>query len=158
MSDRPDAASFADERLEILRLVETQIITADEASRLLEALDRSDRNRTANQHTEPFGFVPPAGFPFGEDRGDRGDRQERRRNKRRNVRIRISNVTTNTEQLNLVLPHPMLETGLKMARRLAPDQLLEAKGIKDAVEDGFLGPLLDVTDGDQRVEIIVEDR
>jgi hypothetical protein len=157
MSDRTDTSSFADERLEILRLVETQVITADEASRLLEALDRSDRNKSANQFTEPFGFIPPVGFPFGDER-DRPDRQERRRNKRRNVRIRISNITTNTEQLNLVLPHPMLETGLKMARRLAPDQLLEAKGIKDAVEDGFLGPLLDVTDGDQRVEIIVEDR
>ena len=154
MSDTAGSSSTADERLEILKLVETQVITADEASRLLEALDRSQRNQTGNQPTEPFEFLPP-GFPFIDDRSER---QERRRNRRRNVRIRISNTGTNTEQLNLVLPHPMLETGLKMARRLAPDSLLEAKGIKDAVEDGFLGPLLDVTDGDQRVEIIVEDR
>ena len=155
MSDSTETSGFADERLEILKLVESQVITADEASRLLETLDRADRTTSsANQFTEPFPFAIP-GVPFDEP-GNR--RHERRRNKRRNVRIRISNITTNTEQLNLVLPHPMLETGLKMARRLAPDQLLEAKGIKDAVEDGFLGSLLDVTDGDQRVEIIVEDR
>lgn len=150
MTDRPETSGLSDDRIEILRLVENQTITAEEAARLLEALDRSERSNGAGQSTEPLGFFPPPGFPFGPE--------PRRARKRRNVRIRISNPVTNTDVLNLVLPHPMLDTGLKMAKRIAPDQMLDAKDIKESIEDGFEGPLLDITDGDQRVEIIVEDR
>ena len=152
MTDRTEESTLSEERLEILRLVENQTITADEASRLLEALDRSDRSdRAKAQPTEPIDFFPP-GFPFSFDSGRKS------RSRRRNVRIRISNTVTNLEQLNLVLPHPLLDTGLKMAKRFAPDQLLDAKDIKESIDGGFEGPLLDIVDGDQRVEIIVEDR
>jgi hypothetical protein len=141
--------SLSEERLEILRLVENQTITAEEASRLLEALDRSDRDRA--EFTEPIGFIPPLppGFPFNTEKKSR---------KRRNVRIRITNAIDHTEQFNLVLPHPLLDTGLKMAKRFAPDSLLEAKEIRESIDEGFEGPLLDIVDNDQRVEIIVENR
>jgi hypothetical protein len=139
--------SLSEERLEILRLVENQTITAEEASRLLEALDRTDRG----QATEPIGFMPPLppGFPFNFEKKSR---------KRRNVRIRITSTIDHTEQFNLVLPHPLLDTGLKMAKRFAPDSLLEAKEIRESIDEGFEGPLLDIVDNDQRVEIIVENR
>jgi hypothetical protein len=153
MSDRAEPSGLSEERLEILRLVENQIITADEASRLLEALDRSDRaDATATmQPTEPLGFFPP-GFPFAPEA------PRRSRGRRRNVRIRITNAENNIEQFNLVLPHSLLDTGLKMAKRFAPDQLLDAREIKESIDDGFEGALLDIVDGDQRVEIIVEDQ
>jgi hypothetical protein len=151
MSDRAEPSGLSEERLEILRLVENQIITADEASRLLEALDRSDRADATAQPTEPLGFFPP-GFPFPPEP------PRRSRGRRRNVRIRITNSESNVEQFNLVLPHSLLDTGLKMAKRFAPDQLLDAREIKESIDDGFEGALLDIVDGDQRVEIIVEDQ
>ncbi len=140
-------AGLGEERLEILRLVENQTITAEEASRLLEALDRSDRARqdtlafTPGPQAPPFGFVPPP---------------ERPRRPGRNVRIRITDTAEDETKLNLVLPHPLLEAGLKMAKRFAPDHLLDAKDIRESIDVGFEGPILDIHDGDQRVEIVVE--
>lgn len=141
-----DPAGLGEERLEILRLVENQTVTAEEAARLLEALDRSDRER---QDTVAFMpgvppipqrvFTPPPPRPRG-----------------RNVRIRITNLLEDEDTLNLVLPYPLIETGLKMAKRIAPDQMLDAKDIRESIDEGFEGAILDVRDGDQRVQIIVE--
>jgi hypothetical protein len=142
-----EPAGLGEERLEILRLVENQTITAEEASRLLEALDRSDR---ARQDTVAFMpgipnpqrvFAPPTPRP---------------RPRGRNVRIRISDMSEDEDTLNLVLPYPLLETGLKMAKRIAPDQMLDAKDIRESIDEGFEGSILDIRDGDQRVQIIVE--
>jgi len=146
-----------DERLEILRLVENQTITAEEASRLLEALDRSERQDQAR--TQPFtvpgpkGFPDvtfPPGFPFGPGEGIRRTG--------RNVRIRITDLSTQEARLNLVLPRGLLDAGLKMAKRLAPDHILDPKDIRESVDEGFEGTLLDVVDEDQRVEILIEPR
>jgi len=46
MAER-EPSGLSEERLEILRLVENQTVTAEEAGRLLEALDRSDRSHGA---------------------------------------------------------------------------------------------------------------
>jgi hypothetical protein len=141
-----EPAGLGEERLEILRLVENQTVTAEEAARLLEALDRSDR---ARQDTIAFMpgvppipqrvFAPPPPRPRG-----------------RNVRIRITDTSEDEDTLNLVLPYPLLETGLKMAKRIAPDQMLDAKDIRESIDEGFEGSILDIRDGDQRVQIIVE--
>lgn len=139
-------AGLGEERLEILRLVENQTVTAEEAARLLEALDRSDRDR---QDTDAFmPGVPPS--------PQRAFAPSPPRPRGRNVRIRITDVDEEETKLNLVLPHPLLEAGLKMAKRFAPDHLLEAKDIRESIDDGFEGPILDILDDDQRVEIIVE--
>jgi len=140
MIDAAEPRPLTEERLEILRLVENQTVTAEEASRLLEALDRSDR---ADQFTVPFGpgFLPS---PLAPARGGRS------------VRIRITNTEDDETRFNLVLPHPLLDAGLKMAKRFAPDQMLEAKEIRDTIDEGFMGPILDIVEGNQRVEIILE--
>lgn len=134
-----EGSRLSDERLEILRLVEDQTISADEASRLLEALDRSERSQ------QPTGPIP---LPFNPPQPPRRPA--------RNVRIRISDGDTGDSRVNLVLPYRLLDSGLKMAKRFAPESLLEASEIKDSVEEGFQGHLLDIVDGDQRVEILVE--
>lgn len=150
MAEAAETRHLSEERLEILRLVENQTVTAEEASRLLEALDRSDRaerEERRDQFTVPMPFPP--GFPFGPmaQAPARGGR---------NVRIRITDTNEDETKLNLVLPHPLLEAGLKMAKRFAPDQMLEAKEIRETIDEGFTGPILDILDGDQRVEIILE--
>lgn len=139
-----EPAGLGEERLEILRLVENQTVTAEEAARLLEALDRSDRARRDTVAFRPGILTPPPMVPPPVARAGRG----------RNVRIRISD--EDETKINLVLPHPLLEAGLKMAKRFAPDHLLDAKDIRESIDEGFEGPLLDIVDGGQRVEILVE--
>ena len=150
MTEAVEPLHLSKERLEILRLVENQTITAEEAGRLLEALDRSDRaDRVKREGREDQFTLPlPPGFPFAPPPPPpRGGRS---------VRIRITDTNEDQTKLNLVLPHPLLEAGLKMAKRFAPDQMLEAREIRETIDEGFTGPILDIMDGDQRVEIILE--
>jgi hypothetical protein len=156
MTDTTEPSALSEERLEILRLVENQTITAEEASRLLEALDRSDRGRSQNQFTEPINSGFPPAPPFPGDWNRRGPKRSRL--SRRNVRIRVTDVHSEESKLNLVLPGPLLNTGLTMARRFVPEFLFEAGDLQDTVDSGAEGTILDVVDNDQRVEIIVEDR
>jgi hypothetical protein len=142
------ASRLSGERLEILRLVENQTISADEGSKLLEALDRSDMSFPS--FPAPPAFDETASFaPAG--RGPAASRA-------RNVRIRITDSNSGDMQLNLVLPYGLLDSGLKMAKRIAPDRMLDAKEIRESVEDGFIGHILDIVDDDTRVEILIEPR
>lgn len=149
MTDATQPTGLTEERLEILRLVENQTITAEEAGRILEALDRSDkaeRNERITrqvQVTAPFVPSPPeAPIPPS--------------NRNRSVRIRISDTTSGKAQINLVLPYRLVDSGIKMAKRFAPEQMLDSKTIRRSIDEGFSGPLLDIIEGDQRIEIIVE--
>ncbi|HVL22630.1 MAG TPA: hypothetical protein VM450_01010 [Thermomicrobiales bacterium] len=159
--DTNGTSSISDERLEILRLVENQTITAEEAARLLEALDRTDRQEQQRQ-TQPFsvGFPPgfpdvtfPQGFPF---TAGPGVVPPNRRG--RNVRIRITDVDTEEARLNLVLPQGLIDAGLKMAKRLAPEHIPDAKDLRESIDEGYEGTILDILDEDQRVEILIEPR
>ena len=141
MTDTHETSGLSEERLEILRLVENQTVTAEEAGRLLEALDRSDRSHSVSQPTAPFTPVPPfppAPLP------------------QRSVRIRITNTTSGKAQINLVLPYRLVDSGIKLAKRFAPEHLLDSRDIRRSIDEGFSGPLLDLVDGEQRIEIIVE--
>ncbi len=140
---------LTEERLEILRLVENQTISADEATRLLEALDRSD-----TAHNQPSWNRPPPP----PDPNTNATVRLPGKPRSRNVRIRITDTSSNEARLNLVLPLGLLDSGLKMAKRIAPDRLLEAKDIRDSVDEGFIGTLLDIVDEDERVEILIEAR
>ncbi len=153
MTDTADPSSLSEDRLEILKLVENQTITADEASRLLEALDRSDRTR--HQSTEPFQFAfDPPSLP--QALGRRG--AKRSRIARRNIRIRITDTASGEAKLNLVLPGTLLSTGLTMVRRFAPNFMIEDDALQESIDTGSDGVLLDIVDGGQRVEIFIEER
>jgi hypothetical protein len=136
---------LSEERLEILRLVENQTVTAEEAGRLLEALDRSDRRGQSQAMTAPFTPFPSPPGPPGPPGPAVGS-----------VRIRITDTSTGKAKINLVLPSRLVESGIKLAKRIAPDHMLDSREIRRSIEEGYWGPLLDVTDDNQRVEIIVE--
>lgn len=145
MTDTSPTSNLSDERLEILRLVENQTISAEEAGRLLEALDRSDRAdrfQANQQRTMPMPPSPPGAPEAPVKPGS--------------VRIRITDLKTNKAQVNLVLPNRLVDSGIKMAKRLAPEHMLDSREIRRSIEEGYWGPLLDITDNDKRVEIIVE--
>lgn len=148
MPETIESSGLSGERLEILRLVENQTISAEEAARILEALDRSeriDRPFPPHRNTFPVPPIPPVN-PQGPPA------------KSGSVRIRITDLTTNVAKINLVLPYRLVDSGIKMVKRLAPEQMsvLDGREIRRSMEEGFWGPLVDITDDKQRVEIIVE--
>lgn len=148
MTDSIPASGLSDEQLEILRLVENQLMSADEAARILEALDRANQparaSFTSGLPTPPPLPPEPGRPPF---EGKPG-----------NIRIRITDLNSNQARVNLVLPSRLVDSGIKMVKRLAPEQMaiLDGRDIRRSMEEGFWGPLLDITDDNQRVEIIVE--
>ncbi len=146
MTDATPAPSLSDEQLEILRLVESQLMSADEAARILEALDRASQATRAFTSGIPNPPPPPDAARMPVD-GKPGS-----------IRIRITDLNSNQARVNLVLPSRLVDSGIKMVKRLAPEQMsvLDGRDIRRSMEEGFWGPLLDITDDKQRVEIIVE--
>jgi hypothetical protein len=121
-----------EERLEILRLLEAGAITADEAATLLEALDRAT-------------LPPPSNGPA-----------PQRSPEMRQVRIRVTDSENGKTAVNLAFPLGLIKTGLDIAGQFVPEYLPKAEAIRESVTAGFRGSLVDVDDGGQRVEIIVE--
>ena len=121
-----------EERLEILRLLEAGTITADEAATLLDALDRA--------------AFPPANSGPAAVRGAEV----------RLVRIRVTESTTGRAVVNLAFPLGLIKSGLDIAGQFVPEYLPKVDAIRESVTAGFRGPLVDVDDGGQRVEIIAE--
>lgn len=142
-TDETTGNLLSDDRLEILRMVEAGTVSAEEAARLFEALDRTERSTpefsypNAAQQTAP---IPP-GPPLAPKPS-------------RVVRFRV----TEGDQpvLNLALPLGLLDSGIKIAKRFTGDLMVDGGELKQTVNEGFRGSLLDVNDGDQHVEIIVE--
>jgi hypothetical protein len=119
------------ERLEVLRMVEAKTITPDEGARLLESLDRSDRRqaRAATVRDGP-----------------------------RNVRIQVSESGKRNADIDIVLPLGLVEMGLVMAQRFAPGRLPDAKAIRESIESGYVGKILDIHDGEDHIVIAIEPR
>jgi hypothetical protein len=121
-----------EERLEILRLLEAGTITADEAATLLDALDRA--------------AFPPA------NNGSAATRNA----ETRLVRIRVTDSTTGHAVVNLAFPLGLIKSGLDIAGQFVPEYLPKVDAIRESVTAGFRGPLVDIDNGAQRVEIIAE--
>ncbi len=127
-----------EDRLQILQMLESGAITADEAGTLLDALDRADRADHLHSPSLSTNDPPnPAGLA-------------------RNVRIRVSDSASGRATFNLAVPLGLVDAGLTLARRFAPERLLNADTLRESITSGFRGSLLDVDDDGERVEIIVE--
>lgn len=131
----PREEPTGDDRLEILRMVAEGTVTADEAAKLLDALDQAERGRG------PASAQRMAGP--GQDRA-------------RQLRIRVSSSKDGKSRVNLVVPLNVVDAGISVARRLAPRRLVNAEAIRDAVMSGIRGPIVDIDENGERVEIIVE--
>jgi hypothetical protein len=122
-----------EERIEILRLLETGAITVDEAATLLDALDRAGGQPAGG------GSAPPRG-------GAEGGQ----------MRIRVTERGAGEGRVNRAVPLGEIETGIGIASQFVPEYLPTVEAIRESANAGFRGSLLDVDDGGQRVEIIVE--
>ncbi len=72
------------------------------------------------------------------------------------VRIRVTESTTGRAVVNLAFPLGLIKSGLDIAGQFVPEYLPKMDAIRESVTAGFRGPLVDVDDGGQRVEIIAE--
>ncbi|HEY6406009.1 MAG TPA: hypothetical protein VIY29_00935 [Ktedonobacteraceae bacterium] len=119
-----------DERIRILRLVESGSVTAEEAARLLDTL---------------------------EFKQEHADESKRKRN--RIVRVRVTNLGNNRQKANVTIPISLIDVGLRLGTRLAPQ--IRGSALEDllrAIEGGATGRLLDLQDLEEgeRVEIFAE--
>ena len=117
-------------------MVESGVITAEEAATLLETLDRADR------------VMPGTG------RDSRSSDSEARRGGV--VRIRITEGGSSKPTVNIALPLKLIDTGLSIAEQFVPRYLDDTDALREAVLSGMRGSILDIQDEDEHVEIFVE--
>ena len=121
----------ADERIQVLKMVESGQITAEEGVKLLEAMESASVKEQAE---------PNAG-------------------QARWFRVHVSDVRTGASKVHVNIPMGLVNVGMRMGARFAPDMVgVNIEEVIQAVKQGFHGRILDVQDDEQgeRVEIYVE--
>ncbi len=119
-----------DERIKILKMIEEGKITAEEGTRLLNALSKGERRRDVTPATEA-----------------------------KWMRVRVTDLDTGKTSVNVNLPIGLVNVGLRMGARFVPDmEGYEIEEISEALRQGLTGKIVDIVDEDegQRVEIYVE--
>ena len=123
----------AEERMQILRMIEAGKITASEGAELLRTLDKSDRSRP----NEPLkGSSAPRWF-----------------------RVRVTETETGRNKVNVNIPMGLVNVGIKMGAKFAPEiEGEQYEEIMEAIRSGQQGKILDVFDEEdgEHVEIFVE--
>ena len=122
----------AEERMEILSMVQSGQISAEEGAQLLEAL-RDDTEARPGATTIDRSQQP------------------------RRLRVRVSDLETGRNKVNIDLPWNLINVGMHMGARFAPDEI-DLEEVLRALEAGTEGKIVDVEDAEdnERVEIFVE--
>jgi hypothetical protein len=124
----------ADERMQILRMIENRQISAEEGARLLAALE-----------DKPGNDLPPPPSP--QTRG-------------RWLRVRVTDLRSGKRKVNVNIPLSLVDIGLKMGAKFSPVGMegLDMNQIMMAVKSGGTGKIVDVEDEEdgEHVEIYIE--
>jgi hypothetical protein len=122
-----------EERLQILRMIEEGKISAAEGADLLRALERNGGSRSV----QPMkGASAPRWF-----------------------RVRVTDLNTGRNKVNVNIPMGLVNVGMKMGARFAPNvEGLDFEAVSEAIRSGTQGKVVDITDDErgERVEIFVE--
>ncbi|MCS6842862.1 MAG: hypothetical protein NZ528_00835 [Caldilineales bacterium] len=121
----------SEERLRILQMVEQGRLTAEEGLRLLEALAAGRRER--REDTTAEASASP-----------------------RWLRVRVTDLRTGKQKVNVNIPLRLVNVGVKMGARFAPE--LAEMDVLEVARSGVSGKLLDVENVEEgeRVEIFVD--
>lgn len=124
----------ADERMQILRMIENRQISAEEGARLLGALE-----------DKSIPELPPPPSP--QTRG-------------RWLRVRVTDLKSGKRKVNVNIPLSLVDIGLKMGAKFSPVGMegLDMTQIIAAVKAGGTGKIVDVEDNEdgEHVEIYVD--
>jgi len=124
----------AEERMQILRMIEEGKISAGDGAELLRALDRDK----STPHAAPL----------------KGSSSNPRW-----FRVRVTDTISGRNKVNVNIPVGLVNVGLKMGARFAPDvEGVNFDEIMEAIRSGQQGKIIDVEDEEsgERVEIFVE--
>jgi hypothetical protein len=126
--------SSAEERLEVLRMVQNGQITASEGARLLETLQRHERDQEEEERQ-------PA---------NQGQRM-------RLFHIRVIDLETGRQKIDMRIPWGLINVGVKMGARFAREEI-KMEELITAVQAGTKGEVMKLVDeeGGELVEIFVE--
>ncbi len=123
----------AEERMQILKMIEQGKISASDGAELLRALDQD----YSNKQSEPLkGASTPRWF-----------------------RVRITDTVSGKTKVNVNIPMGLVNVGMKMGARFAPEMDgLDLAEISEMVRSGTQGKVMDIVDEEEgeRVEIFVE--
>ena len=123
--------STREERIQVLKMIETGKISAEEGAKLLEALDQAEG---------PEGGLNSPGRP-------------------KWFRVRVSDKLTGKIKVNVNIPMGLVNVGMRMGARFAPEMSdVNMAEILQAVKEGASGKILEVDDEEdgEHVEIYVE--
>ena len=136
-----------EERVKILTMVQEGKISPEDAAQLLEALGASGGAREGRgARRGASGDAPQAEMP-GLGR------------KPRWLRVRVTDTDTGRPRVNVRLPISMVNVGLKMGSRFAPQvEGLDADNLMSIIELGEVGQIVDVFDEEdgEHVEVFLE--
>ncbi|MFO7743599.1 MAG: hypothetical protein R6X31_14950 [Anaerolineae bacterium] len=124
--------AVSEERLRVLQMLEDGKITPEEASSLLRALGKGHDTG------------PRAGRPVTENRY---------------LRIRVTDLTSGTNKVNVTIPLGLVGVGLRIAERFAPESPdFDLHDLEEMIVGGADGKIVEVMDAEdnERVEIYVE--
>jgi hypothetical protein len=121
-----------EERMKILKMVETGQISAEEGAKLLAALSSSSR------HKAPSVAAADQAKWF---------------------RVRVMDLSSGRSKVNVNIPMGLVNVGIKMGARFAPEvEGLDFDEIMEAIRSGAQGKILDMVNEEdgERVEIFIE--
>jgi hypothetical protein len=121
--------SSSEERLRILKLIESGQVKAEDGAQLLEAIGEGPA-RTRTSRTRPY-----------------------------ILRVRVTDLSSHHQKVNVTVPVSLIDVGIKLGARLFPHgggPTIEE--IRRVVESGITGRVFDMQDLDEgeRVEIFIE--
>jgi hypothetical protein len=125
-----------DERMMVLKLLKDGKITADEAAKLLETIDRTSPKKKSK--TEEPETIKGQGKFF---------------------HVKITDTDTGKVRANIRIPLSVIEVGSKFGAHFAPQiDGIENEDLMQAIKDGEVGKVMDVFDDDdnEHVEIYIE--
>ena len=148
-----NSTPFEDERLQILRMIEEGKVSATEGVALLSALS---------------GERKPAPAPARPVEGDRPQPEIKKavvaaetrpsNGGPRFFKVRVTDIETGRAKTSVTLPLALVDWGLKIGARYAPEADIDMREIGEMLRMGIEGKLVDVMDEEdgEHVEIFVE--
>ncbi len=126
-----------EERMKILKMIEEGKITAEDGAKLLAALEESRKSARVPTPPMPGGSTANSCW----------------------LRVRVTEVSTGKPKVNVNIPMGLVNVGLKMGARFAPEvEGMDIQQITEAINSGMTGKIIDVMDEEdgEHVEIFVE--
>ncbi len=132
------------ERMKILEMIAEGRISAEEASRLLDAASTPGAEPASQGAVTPEKVAAPewSKTPSGTPR-----------------RLRVKVMEDNGTRVNVNLPLSLMEVGLKIGGRFVPELRgmdSEMQMLMDAIQNDVVGKIVEVDDEDSHVEIYIE--